>query len=266
MRQAGYHNYIDREELLLCDVAAKFVPIGWNMWESVAAEYNASKERSWAARDFDWLRRKFRKLYAKPKPTDYRVQSGAHTSHDGRVNGVDDTQLLEEVNSALNGEGGLIQLAQAGLGPIQSGDQNLGEQNDDDVSDASPDENFDIINSSYVGGRLRVRISTPIVSVATPDGSALSRNPDRAATDAVEAERFRRMNATSDWLGGRDLRVLRDNFEEMGVNPGAKSKRPATETTAPPTYVASKRVRAKKRMEALEKGLREAELASAATG
>ncbi|KAE9013334.1 hypothetical protein PR001_g15437 [Phytophthora rubi] len=151
MRQAGYHNYIDREELLLCDVAAKFVPIGWNMWESVAAEYNASKERSWAARDFDWLRRKFRKLYAKPKPTDYRVQSGAHTSHDGRVNGVDDTQLLEEVNSALNGEGGLIQLAQAGLGPIQSGDQNLGEQNDDDVSDASPDENFDIINSSYVG-------------------------------------------------------------------------------------------------------------------
>nr|KAE8917116.1 hypothetical protein PF009_g32563 [Phytophthora fragariae] len=26
-RQAGYHNYSDKEELLLCDVAAKFVPI-----------------------------------------------------------------------------------------------------------------------------------------------------------------------------------------------------------------------------------------------
>lgn len=135
MRQVGYHNYIDREELLLCDVAAQFVSIGWNMWEYVAAGYNASKERSWAARDFDWLRRKFRKLCAKPKLTGtmgdslsrrqrailvvrYRVQSGAHTSHDGRDNGVDGTQLLEEVNSALNGEGGLIQLAQAGLGPI----------------------------------------------------------------------------------------------------------------------------------------------------
>ncbi|KAE9033813.1 hypothetical protein PR002_g8468 [Phytophthora rubi] len=51
-----------------------------------------------------------------------------------------------------------------------------------------------------------------------------------------------------------------------GRTPGAKSKRPATETTAPPTYAASKRVRAKKRMDALEKELLEAELASASTG
>ncbi|KAE8893928.1 hypothetical protein PF005_g1991 [Phytophthora fragariae] len=115
--------------------------------------------------------------------------------------------------------------------------------------------------------RPRVRASTPIASVATPDGSELTRNPERVATDAAEAERFRRMNATSDRLGGRDLRVLRDNFEEMGGRtPGAKSKRPATETTAPPTYAASKRVRAKKRMDALEKELLEAELTSASTG
>ncbi|KAE8951822.1 hypothetical protein PF011_g32870, partial [Phytophthora fragariae] len=63
-------------------------------------------------------------------------------------------------------------------------------------------------------GRPRVRDSSPIVSVASPDGSALSRNPERVATDAAEAERFRRMSSTCDRLGGRDLRVLRDNFEE----------------------------------------------------
>ncbi|KAE8978582.1 hypothetical protein PR003_g26355 [Phytophthora rubi] len=326
------------------------------MWESVAVEYNSSKERSWAARDFDSLRRKFRKLYAKPKPTgnqgdnlsrrqraillvheiQYAIEckGGAHTSHDGRDNGADDNQLLEEVNIALNGDDDQPQIARTGLAPIQGEGYTLGLQNEGEVSDASPSpaENPDTTNSGslespadptslqaaldnmreptrgvradstgtvatsqgfvpvefaadydvessdedtedqdsqslesseLVGvaltdegpdrtsstattatptppgatsastpsnarsgtppsstprgvGRPRVRDSSPIVSVASPDGSALSRNPERVATDAAEAERFRRMSSTCDRLGGRDLRVLRDNFEEMG--------------------------------------------------
>ncbi|KAE8914595.1 hypothetical protein PF003_g1702 [Phytophthora fragariae] len=334
------------------------------MWESVAVEYNSSKGRSWAARDFDSLRRKFRKLYAKPKPTgnqgdnlsrrqravllahevQYAIEckGGAHTSHDGQDNGADDNQLLDEVNSALNGDDDQPQLARAGLAPVQGDDYNLGLQNEGDVSDASPSpaENSATTNTGFVDdpsapsslqaapnssggradstgtvatsqgfvpvefaadydvessdedaeeqdsqsiesselvsvalsgegpdgsssttttssptppgatsgttpsarvsvtptsstprgvGRPRVRDSSPIVSVASPDGSALSRNPERVATDAAEAERFRRMSSTCDRLGGRDLRVLRDNFEEMGderLGPSLSARRP----------------------------------------
>ncbi|KAE8970873.1 hypothetical protein PR001_g27076 [Phytophthora rubi] len=326
------------------------------MWESVAVEYNSSKERSWAARDFDSLRRKFCKLYAKPKPTgnqgdnlprrlravllahevQYAIEckGGAHTSHNGPDNGADDNQLLDEVNSALNGDDDQPQHARAGLAPVQGGDHPLGQPNDDDVSNTSPspDEISGTPNSNFVEdpsaplilqvapnsggradstgtvatsqgfvpvefaadydvessdedseeqdshsvesselvgvaltdngpdgtsnatitatptppgatsaptqstmksgtptsstprgvGRPRVRDASPIVSMASPDGSALSRNPERVASDAAEAERFRRMT--------------------------------------------TKRQRAKKRMEALEKELREAELASASTG
>ncbi|KAE8952465.1 hypothetical protein PF011_g32691, partial [Phytophthora fragariae] len=144
------------------------------MRESVAVEYNSSKERSWAARDFDSLRRKFRKLYAKPKSTGnqgdnlsrrqravllaHEVQyvieckGGAHTSHDGQDNGADDNQLLDEVNSALNGDDDQPQLARAGLAPVQGDDYNLGLQNEGDVSDASPSpaENSATTNTGFV--------------------------------------------------------------------------------------------------------------------
>ncbi|KAE8990318.1 hypothetical protein PR002_g21182 [Phytophthora rubi] len=347
------------------------------MWESVAVEYNSSKERSWATRDFDSLRRKFCKLYAKPKPTG---NQGDNLSRRQRAdNGADDNQLLDEVNSALNGDDDQPQHARAGIAPVQCGDHPLGQPNDGDVSDTSPspDEISGTPNSNFVEdpsappslqaapnsggradstvtvatsqgfvpvefaavydvessdedteeqdsqsvestelvgvaltdegpdgtsnaimtatptppgatsaptqsttesgtptsstprgvGRPRVRDTSPIVSVASPDGSELSQNPERIASDAAEAERFRRMSSTCDRLGGRDLRVLRDNFEEMGGRTaGAKSKRPATESPAPPTYAASKRQRAKKRVEVLEKELRKAELASASMG
>ncbi|KAF4135432.1 hypothetical protein GN958_ATG15388 [Phytophthora infestans] len=39
------------------------------MWKSVAVEYNSLRARSWSERDYDSLRRKFRTLYGKPKPT-----------------------------------------------------------------------------------------------------------------------------------------------------------------------------------------------------
>ncbi|KAE9062584.1 hypothetical protein PF006_g31138 [Phytophthora fragariae] len=39
------------------------------MWEAVALEYNSRRSRNWLERDYDSLRRKFRNLYGKPKPT-----------------------------------------------------------------------------------------------------------------------------------------------------------------------------------------------------
>ncbi|KAE9259822.1 hypothetical protein PR003_g34617, partial [Phytophthora rubi] len=93
------------------------------MWIALAAEYNGSKEPNWRERDFDSLRRKFRKLYGKPKPTgnqgdrlslrqqaillaheaQYGIEKkgGVHTSHDGHDKGDDDAALMDEVNAAL---------------------------------------------------------------------------------------------------------------------------------------------------------------------
>ncbi|EGZ04591.1 hypothetical protein PHYSODRAFT_308195 [Phytophthora sojae] len=93
------------------------------MWMTLAAESNGSRDPAWRERDFDSLRRKFRKLYGKAKPTgdqgdrltlkqraipmahetQYEIEKkgGAHTSHDGRDNGEDDENLMDEVNMAL---------------------------------------------------------------------------------------------------------------------------------------------------------------------
>ncbi|KAE9075389.1 hypothetical protein PF007_g25032 [Phytophthora fragariae] len=79
-------------------------------------------------------------------------KGGAHTSHDGRDNGADDNQLLEEVNIALNGDDDQPQIARTGLAPIQGEDYTLGLQNEGEVSDASPSpaENPDTTNSVSV--------------------------------------------------------------------------------------------------------------------
>jgi hypothetical protein len=109
--------------MLLCTVADKYKPIGRNMWESVATEYNQRRSRNWLARDFDSLRRKFRSLYSKSKPTGINgeippklrpislaqevqraieLKGGAHTSHDGFDRGQDDAHLLREVEEAVD--------------------------------------------------------------------------------------------------------------------------------------------------------------------
>lgn len=107
----------------------------------------------------------------------------------------------------------------------------------------------------------------PVPSVASPEGPTLQRNPDRAQADALESERYKRLNTTCDRLGGRDLRVLRDNFKEMGGRePGAKSKRSTSEGSTATTYAASKRTRAKARMDAIDRDLKRAETAYASTG
>ncbi|KAE9302041.1 hypothetical protein PF008_g22586 [Phytophthora fragariae] len=97
------------------------------MWEEVALEYNSRRGRSWLERDYDSLRRKFRNLYGKTKPTgnndglppklrpialahevQYAIEmkGGAHTSHDGFDRGQDDAHLLRDVAAVLDGAGG----------------------------------------------------------------------------------------------------------------------------------------------------------------
>ncbi|KAE9007400.1 hypothetical protein PR002_g16212 [Phytophthora rubi] len=120
-RRAGYHNYGLDEQMLLCSVADKYKPIGRNMWEDVATEYNRRRARSWLERDYDSLRRKFRSLYGKAKPTGINgeipvklrpialvqeaeraieLKGGAPTSHDGLDRGQGDADLLRDVAEA----------------------------------------------------------------------------------------------------------------------------------------------------------------------
>ncbi|KAE8995376.1 hypothetical protein PF005_g16833 [Phytophthora fragariae] len=124
-RRAGYLNYSVREQMLICTLADRFKPIGRNMWEALAVEYNAQRARRWMARDFDSLRRKFRSLYSKPKlsgvysdlPPKLQVihyaqeiqvaidiKGGVTTSHDGRDRGEDDLQLLQDIDDALGND------------------------------------------------------------------------------------------------------------------------------------------------------------------
>ncbi|KAE8890520.1 hypothetical protein PF003_g25202 [Phytophthora fragariae] len=74
------------------------------MWEEVALEYNSRKARSWLERDFDSLRRKFRNLYGKPKPTG---------NNDGLPPKLRPIALAHEVQHAIEMKGGLILLTTA---------------------------------------------------------------------------------------------------------------------------------------------------------
>ncbi|OWZ00821.1 hypothetical protein PHMEG_00027906 [Phytophthora megakarya] len=103
------------------------------------------------------------------------------------------------------------------------------------------------------GGRSRRRPSDPFPTQATPNGKPLHRDPANIAADADEMARYRCLSVTCARLGGQDLRILRDNFEEMG---GRKStsgeKRPAVESPASSTFSSTKRMTGKKRLEALQ--------------
>lgn len=105
-------------------------------------------------------------------------------------------------------------------------------------------------------GRPRRASPGPIPTQAYPDGPVLARDPDNCAADTEEMSRYRRLSIASNRLGGRDLRVLRDNLAEMGGrarNP--TEKRSVPDTISTPTYAASKRVCARKRLDSLESSL-----------
>ncbi|KAE9277585.1 hypothetical protein PR003_g28750 [Phytophthora rubi] len=119
-RRAGYNNYTVQDQLLLCNVVEQMLPLGRNMWEQVAARFNANRTRTSPERDFESLRRKFKSLYSKPKPTgqgevplrlkpvvwakeiQMRIEEagGVHTSHDGLDGGEDDAAFEAEVDEA----------------------------------------------------------------------------------------------------------------------------------------------------------------------
>jgi hypothetical protein len=94
------------------------------MWEQLAVKYNASRTRASPERDVDSLKRKFKCLHAKPKPTGQgevplrlrpvvwaqeimmknEESCGVQTSHDGLDEGEDDDALETVVADVLGGE------------------------------------------------------------------------------------------------------------------------------------------------------------------
>ncbi|POM58726.1 Hypothetical protein PHPALM_36593 [Phytophthora palmivora] len=113
-RRQGYGNY-SLEQLLLCEVTEKIMLLGRVIWERVATKYNAKRSCNAPERDFESLRRKFKNLFKKSKPTGsgdvplilrpvmwskeiqgkLEAEGGAHTSHDGEA-------LVQEVEQTTN--------------------------------------------------------------------------------------------------------------------------------------------------------------------
>ncbi|ETK79103.1 hypothetical protein L915_15013 [Phytophthora nicotianae] len=90
--------------------------------------------------------------------------------------------------------------------------------------------------------------------MATPEGPRLTRNPDNSGFDEREKSRNKRLQTSSNRLGARDLRVLRDNFTEMGgTSKTFSQKRPVQETPGTTAYVTAKRFNARQRMQEMEK-------------
>jgi hypothetical protein len=91
------------------------------MWEQLTARYNADRTRNSLERDVDSLKRKFKSLYNKPKPTGQgevsvrlrpvvwaqetqqkvEVTCGVQTSHDRQDDGEDDEAFERQVNAFL---------------------------------------------------------------------------------------------------------------------------------------------------------------------
>ncbi|GMF32990.1 unnamed protein product [Phytophthora fragariaefolia] len=95
-RQPGYQNYSIEEQILLCNVADKFKPLGRIMWEDAAAEYNDRRARNWVHRES--LKRTFRSLYSKT----FEEKAGAHTRNDSFDQGDDGGQLSRELDAATS--------------------------------------------------------------------------------------------------------------------------------------------------------------------
>ncbi|OWZ06666.1 hypothetical protein PHMEG_00021046 [Phytophthora megakarya] len=76
------------------------------MWEPVAVRFNANRARGTPERDIESLCRKFKNLYAKPKPSE--AEGGAHTSHDGLDDGEDDENFERDIEVASTEQGPIL--------------------------------------------------------------------------------------------------------------------------------------------------------------
>ncbi|KAE8877604.1 hypothetical protein PF010_g3107 [Phytophthora fragariae] len=129
------------------------------MWEQLAARYNGSRTRSSSERDFESLRRKFKKLYGKPKPTGkgevplrlrsivwaqeiqmkIEASAGVQTSHDGPDDGEDDDTLQSVVDAVLGGDEHARQSPVAGINDQVLDAEMGGARNRPDTHEAAPE-------------------------------------------------------------------------------------------------------------------------------
>ncbi|KAE8895476.1 hypothetical protein PF003_g20549 [Phytophthora fragariae] len=192
------------------------------MWIALAAEYNGSKEPNWRERDFDSLRRKFRKLYGKPKPTgnqgdrlslrqqaillaheaQYGIEKkgGAHTSHDGHDKGDDDAALMDEVNAALfadevnrtfNGRSRANSVSTKGGGDInreqnnkQRGEGEEGEKEEEE-EEADEEDDASVSSGNSVEGEKGSEVDTTEAVDASQPGAPPSPSCFRASRRRV---------------------------------------------------------------------------------
>ncbi|ETP52191.1 hypothetical protein F442_02756 [Phytophthora nicotianae P10297] len=64
-RRTGYNNFSIPEQLLLFEIVDDIRPLGKDMWEQVAEQYNYRQPRGTCESDYESLRRKFINLVDK---------------------------------------------------------------------------------------------------------------------------------------------------------------------------------------------------------
>lgn len=121
------------------------------------------------------------------------------------------------------------------------------------------------------GGRTPRREAIP--TTATPDGPMRHRDANLEELDTRETDENQNLNVASNRLGGQDLRVFRDNIAVMTQNMlNANGKRSTTEpartdgATNGASYAKAKRVRAKQRLDEIQKEIDDIERKQSPSG
>lgn len=130
----GSTNYRMVEVLRLLDLVRQYLPLGKDEWECLATVYNTSRGRSWAERDYESLRRKFKLLYGMRKPT-------------GKGMLPDHVKNAKELKRAIDDKVNVIELDDE----ADADDPDFGvDVESDDLSDSSLKEDVDrdVLSSS----------------------------------------------------------------------------------------------------------------------
>ncbi|KAE8995375.1 hypothetical protein PF011_g16354 [Phytophthora fragariae] len=110
-------------------------------------------------------------------------------------------------------------------------------------------------------GRPKGKKRAPRPTFASPDGPPLERDPENAARDKIEEDRHKNLSNSSNRLGGCDLHILRDNVDVLNprTDAGNGKRSPSDKPSIGGTFIANKRVRAKTRINEIQKELSLAE-------
>ncbi|POM69055.1 Hypothetical protein PHPALM_14700 [Phytophthora palmivora] len=167
-------------------------------------------------------------------------------------------------------------------GPI---DANLAEhcsfsddpENEDETLSNAPNEGQCPSNGAQMSGGLlpenywsSATANNTATTTAT-GGPTLQRDPSRAAADARELLTNHNLSVASNRLGGQDLRVFRDNFDTMTHSILNENGKRATNygtdgSSSNASYTKNKRVKAKQRMNAMQREIEEAERKQLSSG